>query len=587
MALSADDISRAMRAQLRVLDPDISADPLTPERKIIDTVAEVLAGVSIDQYVLNYQFDIDAKAGADLDNFVALFGFARQSGRAATGTATFSRNVAAVTDIAIPAGTQVMRPATSVSSAVIFQTTVPATLFTGTTEIDIPIACTVSGAIGNVPANTITTLGTTGTIDLSSVNNSVATTGGSNDETDAELRIRFKNTIFRNIAGTKDQFLAIAIASEFTNKANVVGAISRFIEYIQINSAGTATSQIPYSKYTYPFDYYLTDGALLNETFYTPRGVDYTFTNSVPPVITINNSQDIANGTVLLLEHSYCSVNSRNDPANNVANYIDIFVSGSDATVAVESAVFPGTGNNLTSGTGDSYYIGNWARRTDNSTPTLGNRFQELMWQPVDELPTTISIGNRTYFEGIDYWLLKDKSLYKGSRRSRDGIEWSVSAVSTIGTGTAFTFQYDFDKLPLTLNEIMEAHKAIGTDVLVHSATERYFNVNLVVMYSPGFSREAVDQDIATALTDFLEHQTFGTIIQISDLVDIAHNVAGVDNVRLTTASDGVSYGVQEIAFDGVTPLGQPYTNDFSIQDSDLPVLNLVKTTQRSQNTWN
>src|SRR4029077_18989094 len=105
MAITSQEYSQRIRAQLKTLDPDISADPLTPERKIIDTVSEILADSQIDTYIQNYQFDIDTKVGTDLDKFVALFGFGRQLGRLATGVVTFTRGTPAVADILIPAGT--------------------------------------------------------------------------------------------------------------------------------------------------------------------------------------------------------------------------------------------------------------------------------------------------------------------------------------------------------------------------------------------------------------------------------------------------------------------------------------------------
>ena len=63
-----------------------------------------------------------------------------------------------------------------------------------------------------------------------------------------------------------------------------------------------------------------------------------------------------------------------------------------------------------------------------------------------------------------------------------------------------FELTYNFDKLPLTINELVDAHKQVTTDVLVHGAQERYFNVNLVIMYSAGFSSTAVDTAISAAL---------------------------------------------------------------------------------------
>jgi uncharacterized phage protein gp47/JayE len=593
MARTADEISRSIRASLRILDPDISVEPLTPERKIVDTVSEVIASADIDTYVLNYQFNIDTKSGQDLDRFVALFGFSRQRGRRSTGSVTFSRNTAATQDIVIPTGTQVLKPATTVTPAVVFRTTTSATIYIGTTEADCPIESTIVGQFGNVPANTITQLATGGSVEVSGINNPSPTTGGSAQETDAELRLRFKNTVFRNITGTKDQFLALAIASRFANKANVIGPLSRFIEYVQIAnntpSGGLhgAVSVIPYSKYTYGFDYYLTDGNPTAETFFTPRGVQYTFNSTLPPSITVADLTNLPDGKVVLREHSYCSANSRNDPANNVGNYVDVYVSGEDLAAVTESALFPTSANNFTATTTSPFYTGNFKRYPSNVTPTAGNRFQELLWQPADSLPSSITISATTYTLNTDYWFVKDTTVYKGSRRARNGIEWKAASIAGITAGTLFGLSYTFDRLPLTLNETMEAHKQVGTDVLVHSATERFLRVHMVIMYSPGFSTTSVNAAIETALSDFLERQQFGAVIQVSDILNITHDVPGVDNVRLTTSTDdAVNYGIQEIAADGTTFIGSSHTTDFALQDSDLPVLSSIVTIQKSQNTW-
>lgn len=642
MARSSDEISRAIRAQLAILDPDISTEPLTPERKIIDSVSEVVAGAEVDSFVLDYQYNVDTKSGSDLDKFVALFGFARQGGRRSTGTVTFSR--AAVTDnnLTIPAGTQVVKPATSVAPAVIFRTVTTVTMYTGTNIVDASIESTSAGVFGNVPANSITSLSTLGTTDVSTVTNADATTGGTDIETDAELRVRFKNTIFRNIAGTDDQYLALALSSRFTNKANVVGPKSRFIEYVQtlstestgshtlptgtINvasttgfsssgqvyfggqlvtytgktgttltgaSGGTGTfaagtvvsgivaSQIPYSKYTYNFDYYLTNGDRLNEVFYSP-GADFTFLNTVPPTFYVRNDLNLPTGSVVLLEHQYTSINSRNDPTNNILNYVDVFVSGDDITDATESTVFPS--NILNDTTSSPYYRQNYRRANDNSVPPAGNFIQLLLWQPVESLPTSITISGTPYLLNTDYWLLRDVSINKGSRRAKNAIGWR----STIGitAGTPFTLGYDFNKLPLTLNELMESHKQITADILVHEATKRYFNVYLTIMYSPGYSPTGVDQAIQVALTNFFEKQPFGVVIQFSDIIDIVHEVVGVDNVRITSSTDNtINYGIREVAVDGITILNT-YITDFALQDADLPILNGIITSRRSQNTW-
>lgn len=409
MARTSEEISKNIRAKLKMIDPDISTEPLTPERKIIDTVAETIAESEVDNLVLNYQMDIDTKIGADLDKFVALFGFARQGGRKAVGSVTFSRANPADRDIVIPVGTQVIRPASSIAPVVIFQTTATVVMFVGTTSVEAPIECTLVGEVGNLPAGTIIGLGTQGVGDITGVRNENATSGGSVAETDAELRVRFKNTIFRNITGTQDQYLALAISSKFSKKANVIGPQSRFIEYLQVannkpsDGLTGAISLIPYSKYTYPLDYYLTDGEIANETFYSPNGAQYTFNATVPPSFQVDDTTNLPLDKVVLLEHTYCSINSRNDPPNGIANFVDVYVSGQNIVSAIETCLFPGTNNTILAGAGSSYAQAGFRRYEDNSLPVAGNRIQELLWQPAVGLPTTITIDGNIYSLGTHY----------------------------------------------------------------------------------------------------------------------------------------------------------------------------------------
>ena len=580
MPSSDTDFSQQIISQIKTLLPDLSLDPLTPERKIVDAVASTLATSSIDPYVLNYMFDIDTKVGTDLDSFVALFGFARKSGSQATGIVTFSRVSPATADIIIPAGTNVLVPAGGAQSQVTFITTATSILPTGSTSVDVPVQCTDVGPQGNVPANAINTF--SNNADISAVSNAVATTGGAAPEVDADLRLRFKNTVFRNVSGTEDQFLALALATAFANKANVLGPQDRYVEYIQIPSSLSAASIISYSKYTYPFSYYLTDGNIGNEVFYNSGGIDYTFNNSTPPVITVNNSTNIPVNSVVLLEHAYCSVNSRNDPATNILNYVDVYVNGDDSQPATDTLQF---GNEVFSNISGPEYYQNWIRVADNSYPVPGNYITSLLWQPVDTVPSVITINNQDYYLGIDYWQIRDITTNKGSKDARDGIEWSVNVGNNVVSTTQFTVSYNFNELPSILNELMEEYKQTTSDILVHAATERYFIVNLITMYSQGFTQTAVDIDITTALTSYFENLDFGSIVQISDILELVHEVAGVDNVRLAIAGDGVPYGIQEVSSSGVH-IGGPFTADFELTDCELGVLDSMVSTRRAQNTF-
>lgn len=580
MPSSAEDFSQQIISQIKTLLPDLSLDPLTPERKIVDAIASTLAQESIDPYVLNYMFDIDTKVGTDLDAFVALFGFARKSGSQATGVVTFSRSSPATADIIISAGTNVFVPASGVNPQVTFITTATTILPTGSNSVDVPVQCTDVGAQGNVPAAAIN--GFSDNPDVSSVSNTVATTGGAAPELDADLRLRFKNTVFRNVSGTRDQFLGLALATAFANKANVLGPQDTYVEYLQIPASLSTASIISYSKYTYPFNYYLTNGNIGDETFYNPNGIDYTFNDSTPPVITVNNTTNIPVGSVVLLEHAYCSVNSRNNPATNVLNYVDVYVNGDDSQPATDTLQF---GNETISNIVGPDYFGNWIRVADNTNPVPGNYITTFLWQPVDVVPSVITVNNQDYFLGVDYWQIRDVTINKGSKNARDGIEWDVNVANNISNTTQFTVTYDFNELPSILNELMEEYKQTTSDILVHAATERYFIVNLITMYSPGFTQDSVDSDITAALTSYFQNLSFGSIVQISDILELAHEVSGVDNVRLAVPGDSVPYGVQEVSSSGVA-IGGPFTSDFELTDCELGVLDALVSNRKAQNTF-
>jgi len=612
---SSQDISNQIRSQLKVIDPDFSAEPLTPERKIIDTVAEVISQSQSDQYTLQYQFDIDSKVGSDLDKFIALFGFARQSGNRATGLVSFSTDQDATKDIIIPIGIQISTPGTSINSSVVFATTSSTVIYKGTTQATTTIQAVNVGTAGNVPANTISTyLGSQSTA-VSSVNNNLATSGGTNPESDDELRLRFKNTVFRNIAGTKDQFLSIALSSQYTTKASIIGPEDEFREVVQfpVVAAGSsiAYSDIPYSKYTYNFDYYVTQDSTGSEVFFNP-GSDYTFTptartdivdssgqvivGTVQPSVTLVNSQpskDFQQGSLVLFQHTYNSINSRNIPASNILNYIDVYVQGENAIDASESTILPSysgpTSQLLVSNSASAYYNKNFRFTSNRATPPIGYLLQRFIWQPVLDLPETISVGNIIFNKDFDYFLVEDITNNRGSKVAKDGLLWTPTAYQQIASlpvdSKTYKIDYAFNNLPVTLNQIMDEYKQITTDVLVHTANKRYYKIFLTVMYTPGYTSSVTESRINSDLTDYFNSLNFGANIQISDILQVAHNVTGVDNVRLSVPGDGFGYGIVELSPNG-TQVGNIKTNDFSINDIDVAILNEVSITVKAQNTW-
>jgi uncharacterized phage protein gp47/JayE len=253
-----------MVAQLRLLNPSFSAEVGTPERFILDTAAQALSESQIDLVGLENALNIDTKFGANLDNFVALFGFARTKATTAVGAVVFSRLTPSTVDIVIPSGTRIQSTvsATTDGFPIEFSTTSPVTLKAEDLKTTpTPVAAVFPGKLGDVPAETLNILVGEIPFGITEVTNPTATSGGADQEDDNSLKVRFKNTVFRNLAGTEDQFLALSISTAFSTKANVVGPISRYKEYIQLPAVndqeayayGGGTETLPGTARTFVF----------------------------------------------------------------------------------------------------------------------------------------------------------------------------------------------------------------------------------------------------------------------------------------------------------------------------------------------
>lgn len=228
-----------MAAALSVSEPDLDTSIGTPIRKILDAVSEAISEAYADRYLLQYQYDIDTRSGSDLDAFVALFGFARIPARRASGTVLFQRSTVATQSTVIPAGTQL---ATADSPPVIVQTMSPVIFPQSSLSVTAPVQAVAGGANSNLAANSIVRL-VSPVEGVGAVSNPSSLTGGTDGESDTQLRDRFKRTLFRNLAGTEDMYLGVAISDPDVSAAVVLGPSEKYRERIEV-VGGTATSTI-------------------------------------------------------------------------------------------------------------------------------------------------------------------------------------------------------------------------------------------------------------------------------------------------------------------------------------------------------
>ncbi len=149
-------------------------------------------------------------AGEDLDTWMADFSLIRLPAVAASGIATFVR-YSGTHGAFVPAGAGVKTHDGSVSFVVTEDISNSAWLAAqasyalpaGVLSIDLPIVAAAAGASGNVLANTVTILASP-VPGIDTINNVAPTSGGTDPETDAALRIRFTNFFAARSRGTLD-----------------------------------------------------------------------------------------------------------------------------------------------------------------------------------------------------------------------------------------------------------------------------------------------------------------------------------------------------------------------------------------------
>lgn len=580
------DYVEMMRQALAITEPELDTTIGTTVRKMLDAVAEVAEEVSVDKYLLDYQYDIDTKAGADLEDFVRLFGFSRLPAKRSVGTITLERTDPAPQHIIIPASTQV---ASRTTPSVIFATVVPAVMVIGQSQVEVPIQAVVAGETGNVLANQIEQF-VQAIAGITSFTNMVATTGGADAESDDALRERFKRTVFRNLAGTEAMFLGVALENPRVTQANVIGATKEWSEQVEI-IGGNATSTVQDASYIYP-DSETFGSDILGDDVFTP-GVHYSFDANVPPSLYVIDEAEVPDG-IYDLSFLYVPEASRNDPGANITNRIDVYVNGLDPQVASEARVFSDTFT-FDEVTGSAHDL-NKFERLDGSHPVLGNLFLRLSHAPITDPSTLneITIGATTYQEDVDYFLVNDVSATGGSPKSLSGIEWITTAngatKSIPANGVAFTIEYIFNAVPRQIEAALRDWRLVSTDVHVHQARTIFLNLHLTAILQPGFAASSVLPELTYVLNDLVNNVGFNGVLQTSDILAAAHSVTGIDAIRFQTSADhATDYAIERISAAG-TSLGYYAVDGRAIDvltgDSEVLAVNNITLVQKAQNSY-
>lgn len=604
---TAASIASKMMLALRASEPDLDTSIGTPLRKILDAVSESIAESYTDQHLINYVYDIDSKTGGDLDDFVELFGMARLPAQRAQGVVTFTRPndiYAQQTSVVIAPGTQVIA---LTNPPVYHQTTVSAILNPPQLSVDVPVQAVTAGTSGNVAAGLLATLvNVTGTIN--SVTNAAATAGGTAEESDEQLRTRFKTTVFRSLAGTEAMYRAVALeipqdpalpGTPAISQVNVIGSTKRHREQIQLVS-GTASTTLTGMAYIFADNLFC--GSDIDAGSMLTSGVHYTFTPSNPSdgitdataTITSLNAQ-MPDG-LYDLDFEYVPQASRNDPGNTrfgtggINNRIDVWANGQVVGTAVQSMVF--TSGKLFSASSASLYYRNRFRQSNDSQPIplASDVFLPLAYGPIISVPDIISIGGTDYVEGTDYWIVYQDDSFGHTASALYGLAWNASHKPA--ENAVFSLTYTYNKVARLLQDGIDQWRLVGTDAKGHCGKPVPLRFNLAIMYDRRFDSTAVKSDIDAALSAFLTSLGFEAALQVSDILQVVHNVPGVDNVRfLTSTDDATFYAIGRMSLYTTNTQVARYASsgrviDVQFPGNEYPTFHSTRIVQKASNSF-
>ena len=165
--------------------------------------------------------------GADIDSWGLQFGLPRVGASAASGTVNFGLSQPALTQQIVPIG-GIVQTAGNLQFAVTVPTSTDPNygnynpvlggyvVQVGQSSVNATVTCTAPGIIGNVGANTITQVGSTGSSPIisgfSSITNPIAFTNGQTSETDVEYQTRLTLALSTGTVATQNATAAAILA---------------------------------------------------------------------------------------------------------------------------------------------------------------------------------------------------------------------------------------------------------------------------------------------------------------------------------------------------------------------------------------
>lgn len=507
-------IVSSMLSFLQASRPDIATQTGSVTNDVVvSTVANQLAAedgtdpsvYSSIQYVQDVQAFVDNAAilvPTDLDAIGTNYGLTRLPGTQATGIITFRiRNYTTSSPIiTVPSGTVVSTLSTASTPAVSFATTATVTFTpslapsyfnpaTGFYEQSTTIVCQTIGTVGNVGANTITSLvGPTTGIDA--VTNTTATTGGTDVESNIAFAGRIQIKLEGNNVGTPNGIISLVDTNPNVIQAIVVGP---------------------------------NDPAMLRDQF--GGSVDVYIRGMVPltvsdtPTYTTAGSQNF-----VLINQPVLSVGT---VTGIVASTPYTFVNGTDYKVVLNPNIL--FGGSVESGSYITFNVTtffNIVTVTDAThlvvSSTSGMQTGDIISQGINTT-TVSSVTDPTHV------IVASTTGFAPGLASLVGFKPDNNTIITV--------TYTYDSLIATLQALFNSNSnhIVASDILVKDAIEASINFTASILIIPGYVPSTVVSNVETALTNYINALGLGADVVLSELVAITQDVPGVSEVDLST----------------------------------------------------
>ena len=186
-----------------------------------------------------------------------------------------------------------------------------------------------------------------------------------------------------------------------------------------------------------------------------------------------------------------------------------------------------------------------------------------------------------------------DNTSYAGSIQDLTGVAFKVTdptgAYSTAypSVGQVGTIIHDYYSDVVSIDDLTQQSRVIGTNVLVHKANYINLNVNLSVVYDTTTSTISnTNSAIQSAINTYFDSIDFGTTVSFGGILKAVYSTGGVSSARISTSGDNpANYGLQSLYIDGVT-VKQTYTKDILLNANQIPNLVNVNITSFGYNNY-